>query len=70
MRCALSLAQLNIGDGFLQEQENSNFLASGCPMKRVGEVKEIVSAMLLILSPTNNYVSGQTFAVDGATTPI
>jgi len=60
----------NIGDGFLQEQENAHFLAGGCPMKRIGKVEEMVSAMLLILSPANTYMSGQTIAVDGATTAI
>jgi len=60
----------NIGDGFLQEQQNSDFLASGCPMKRIGDVEEMVSAMILILSPANTYMSGQTIAVDGATTAI
>ena len=60
----------NIGDGLLKEQENSDLLASGCPMKRIGEVKEMVAAMLLIVSPANSYMSGQTIAVDGATTAI
>jgi NAD(P)-dependent dehydrogenase (short-subunit alcohol dehydrogenase family) len=60
----------NIGDGFLQEKENSDFLSSGCPMKRIGKVEEMVSAMLMILSPANSFMSGQTIAVDGATTAI
>lgn len=60
----------NIGDGFLQEQENADFLAGGCPMKRIGKVEEMVSAMLLILSPANSFMSGQTIAVDGATIAI
>jgi NAD(P)-dependent dehydrogenase (short-subunit alcohol dehydrogenase family) len=63
-------APTNIGDGFLQQQENSDFLSSGCPMKRIGTVEEMVAAMLLILSPANSYMSGQTIAVDGATTAI
>jgi NAD(P)-dependent dehydrogenase (short-subunit alcohol dehydrogenase family) len=60
----------NIGDGFLQDETNSDFLAGGCPMKRIGKVEEMVSAMLLVLSPANSYMSGQTIAVDGATTAI
>jgi NAD(P)-dependent dehydrogenase (short-subunit alcohol dehydrogenase family) len=60
----------NIGDGFLQDEKNSGFLAGGCPMKRIGKVEEMVAAMLLILSPANSYMSGQTIAVDGATTAI
>lgn len=60
----------NIGDGFLQQEENSDFLASGCPMKRIGKVEEMVAAMLLVLSPANSFMSGQTIAVDGATTAI
>jgi NAD(P)-dependent dehydrogenase (short-subunit alcohol dehydrogenase family) len=60
----------NIGDGFLQDKENADFLSSGCPMKRIGSVEEMVSAMVLVLSPANSYMSGQTIAVDGATTAI
>jgi NAD(P)-dependent dehydrogenase (short-subunit alcohol dehydrogenase family) len=60
----------NIGDGFLQESTNSDFLSSGCPMKRIGKVEEMVAAMLLVLSPANSFMSGQTIAVDGATTAI
>jgi NAD(P)-dependent dehydrogenase (short-subunit alcohol dehydrogenase family) len=60
----------NIGDGFLQDDTNSDFLAGGCPMKRIGRVEEMVSAMLMILSPANSFMSGQTIAIDGATTAI
>ncbi|SDK71906.1 SDR family NAD(P)-dependent oxidoreductase [Microbulbifer yueqingensis] len=41
------------------------FLAAGCPMKRLAEPEEVVSAMLMLLSPKLTYVTGQALAVDG-----
>ncbi|WP_269580802.1 SDR family NAD(P)-dependent oxidoreductase [Roseibium sp. Sym1] len=41
------------------------FLASGVPMKRLGNPEEIVETMLSILRPANTYLTGQAIAVDG-----
>ncbi|WP_414827754.1 SDR family NAD(P)-dependent oxidoreductase [Alteromonas sp. H39] len=57
---------LNV-DGY-NTQEARSQLAAGCPMKRLGEPQEIVNTMLLILSPLNSYMNGQTIAVDGGVT--
>ena len=40
-------------------------LATGCPMKRLAQPEEVVSAMLMLLSPQMTYVTGQALAVDG-----
>lgn len=40
-------------------------LAQGSPMKRLGEPEEMVNAMLLIIDPSNTYMTGQAIAVDG-----
>jgi NAD(P)-dependent dehydrogenase (short-subunit alcohol dehydrogenase family) len=37
----------------------------GSPMRRLGEPKEIVAMMLMMLSPANTYMSGQCIAIDG-----
>lgn len=52
-------------DGF-DSPENQQRLAQGCPMKRLADPQEIVNTMILILSPGNSYMSGQTIAIDGA----
>ncbi|HBC18102.1 MAG TPA: 3-oxoacyl-ACP reductase, partial [Alcanivorax sp.] len=36
-----------------------------CPMKRLGQPEEIVTVMLMMLSPANSYMNGQAIAVDG-----
>lgn len=41
-------------------------LARGCPMRRLADPQEIVNTMILILSPGNSYMSGQTIAIDGS----
>ncbi|WP_237060157.1 SDR family NAD(P)-dependent oxidoreductase [Microbulbifer sediminum] len=46
-------------------QDFQAFLAAGCPMKRLAEPEEVVSAMLMLLSPKLTYVTGQALAVDG-----
>lgn len=40
-------------------------LARGVPMKRVGEVPEIVEAMLFAADPKNTFMTGHSLAVDG-----
>ncbi|MEP4888816.1 MAG: glucose 1-dehydrogenase [Aliiglaciecola sp.] len=52
-------------DGF-DSPENQQRLAQGSPMRRLGAPQEIVNTMILILSPGNSYMSGQTIAIDGA----
>ena len=43
-------------------------LGMGSPMKRLGAPQEIVNTMMLMLSPGNSYMNGQTIAVDGGVT--
>ncbi|BFM16024.1 glucose 1-dehydrogenase [Maricurvus nonylphenolicus] len=46
-------------------EDVTNFLSQGSPMKRLGEPEEIVNVMLLLCSPGNTYMTGQTIAIDG-----
>lgn len=46
------------------EEVNKN-LARGCPMKRIARVEEIVSVMVMMLSPANSYMNGIAVPVDG-----
>lgn len=52
-------------DGY-DTKENQALLARGCPMRRLADPQEVVNTMILILSPGNSYMSGQTIAIDGA----
>jgi NAD(P)-dependent dehydrogenase (short-subunit alcohol dehydrogenase family) len=52
----------------LNSEEARAMLAKGSPMKRLGDPQEMVNVMLLILSPGNTYMNGQTIAVDGGVT--
>lgn len=42
-------------------------LSRGTPLGRLGEPEEIVTVMLMMISPANAYLSGQAIAVDGGT---
>lgn len=54
-----------VDDGGLADDSTQAMLASGSPMKRLGRPEEIVAVMLMLLSPANTYMTGQTVAVDG-----
>jgi NAD(P)-dependent dehydrogenase (short-subunit alcohol dehydrogenase family) len=43
-------------------------LGMGSPMKRISTIDEIVNVMVLMLSPGNTYMNGQSIAVDGGVT--
>jgi NAD(P)-dependent dehydrogenase (short-subunit alcohol dehydrogenase family) len=47
------------------DQEQQQKMARGAPMNRLGEPKEIVAMMLMMLSPANTYMTGQCIAIDG-----
>lgn len=50
-------------DGF--GTDRMELLAKSNPMKRLGSLEEMVSAMLLIINPDNSYMTGQAIQVDG-----
>lgn len=47
------------------DEEQQKKMGRGAPMNRLGEPKEIVAMMLMMLSPANTYMTGQCIAVDG-----
>ncbi|GGW89570.1 SDR family NAD(P)-dependent oxidoreductase [Alteromonas halophila] len=54
-------------DGYTSKEARDQ-LAAGCPMKRLAQPQEVVNAMVLMLSPLNSYMNGQSIAVDGGVT--
>jgi len=62
-------------DGFVkitgkQEAEAIAEISRGIPMKRVGEVDEVVAAILFAADPDNSFMTGHALAVDGGTSAI
>jgi NAD(P)-dependent dehydrogenase (short-subunit alcohol dehydrogenase family) len=49
----------------MADENMQSKMSLGAPMKRLGEPKEIVAMMLMMLSPANTYMSGQCIAIDG-----
>jgi len=47
------------------DHEQQQHMSRSAPMKRLGEPKEIVAMMLMMLSPANTYMTGQCIAIDG-----
>lgn len=54
-------------EGLMSPQDKQK-LGKGSPMKRISEIHEIVNVMVLMLSPGNTYMTGQSIAVDGGVT--
>lgn len=54
-------------DGYTSKEARDQ-LAAGSPMKRLADPQEVVNTMVLLLSPGNSYMNGQSIAVDGGVT--
>ncbi|WP_201713267.1 SDR family NAD(P)-dependent oxidoreductase [Rossellomorea arthrocnemi] len=52
----------------LQNQEYVNDILSVTPLKRIGELEELVGPAVFLSSDASNYVTGQTLFVDGGMT--
>ena len=50
----------DIADDSMQDK-----MGKTTPLRRIGEPKEIVTMMLMMLSPKNTYLTGQCIAIDG-----
>lgn len=61
-----------VDEGALAEDAETMhaMLASGSPMKRLGQPEEVVAVMLMMLSPANSYMTGQLIAVDGGVSAL
>jgi NAD(P)-dependent dehydrogenase (short-subunit alcohol dehydrogenase family) len=45
-------------------------MAANSPMARMGDPQEIVTVMLMLMSPANSFMNGQAIAVDGGMSAI
>lgn len=52
------------------EPSIQDMLAKASPMKRLGEPREMVAAMLMMVAPENSYLNGQAIAVDGGASAL
>lgn len=70
-----AFARTAMVDGFVkitgkEEAEAIAEISRGIPMKRVGEVDEVVQAILFAADPANSFMTGHALAVDGGTSAI
>lgn len=49
----------------MADENMQSKMSLGAPLKRLAEPKEVVAMMLMMLSPSNTYMSGQCIAIDG-----
>ncbi|MFV8782069.1 SDR family NAD(P)-dependent oxidoreductase [Microbulbifer sp. SA54] len=58
------VTEIEAPEGATVEQMHALF-AAGCPMKRLANPEEVVSAMVMLCSPALSYLTGQALAIDG-----
>ena len=51
-------------------EQQLDYLAKNCPMRRLAQPAEVVAVMLMLLSPAMSYLTGQAIAVDGGFSAI
>lgn len=51
-------------------EELNKTLASRCPLQRIAQPAEVISVMLMMISPANTYMNGVAIPVDGGTSAI
>jgi NAD(P)-dependent dehydrogenase (short-subunit alcohol dehydrogenase family) len=49
-------------------EKNEERISRHIPLRRLGEVDDIASMALLLVSDSSSWITGQTFVVDGGTT--
>ncbi len=57
-----------VASGQVSLQEAEAHLTRGIPARRLGEVAEVVEALIFAASPANSFYTGQTIQVDGGMT--
>ena len=55
-------------EGMTTDQSSQDFVARNSPIPRFGELPELDGALLLLASPGNTYMTGQSLIVDGGWT--
>lgn len=60
-----------VADGRAETRQEAHDRMTGrIPMRRVATADEVVSAMLLLVDPSNSFMTGQAIAIDGGLTAI
>ena len=54
----------------MTDEDKQALMSKGTPIRRLAQPEEIVATMLLMLSPANTYMTGQSIAIDGGASAI
>jgi len=55
-------------DGMESDPGSQQFIAANSPIPRMGELRELDGALLLLTSPASTFLTGQSIIVDGGWT--
>ncbi len=65
-----ALTETPLTRGYLSEPGFRDNAISAIPMGRLGQADDLIGALLLLLSPGGNFITGQTIYVDGGRTLV
>ena len=55
----------SVSEEFLSNPANRDWVLSRIPMKRLGQLEDIMGPVLFLASPASDFVHGHTLPVDG-----
>ena len=59
------IAETEMFDDAIQEQEKRDAIAASIPVQRLGNPSDVARAVQFFLAPENNFITGQTLLVCG-----
>ena len=65
---APGLIRTRFSEAFWNNPDHLKSVLSKTPMNRIGEVEEIVGAVLYLASDASSYITGQVIVIDGGAT--
>jgi len=57
-----------MNEGLIKRQQFVDFLSQKTPIGRMGQMEELIAAMLFLASPEAQYINGETIVMDGGMT--
>jgi NAD(P)-dependent dehydrogenase (short-subunit alcohol dehydrogenase family) len=57
-----------MNEGLIRRQQFVDFLSNKTPIGRMGQVEELIAAILFLASPEAQYINGETIVMDGGMT--
>jgi NAD(P)-dependent dehydrogenase (short-subunit alcohol dehydrogenase family) len=65
-----AMTETGMTSGYLSDEKFRNQALASIPLQRLGTPKDLIGALILLLSPAGAFITGQTIYVDGGRTLV